>query len=150
TYHEGRLWLSGAVANRLDSSAAGGVTKDVNGLRIDCTPTAVDGTVTDANAISYTFNTKDVNPIFWMEPDQQGIICGTKGGEWLVQATSINSPLTPTNIQAHRVTKIGCANIEPRRTEHTVVFVQKFQRKVIEYFADVFSGKFTAPNLSKN
>jgi hypothetical protein len=56
--------------------------------------------------------------------------------------------LTPTDIQAHRVTTIGCANIEPRHGEHTLLFVQKFGRKVMEYFPDVFSGKFSAPNLS--
>jgi hypothetical protein len=35
------------------------------------------------------------------------------------------------------------------RAEHTLLLVQKFGRKVMEYFADVFSGKFSAPNLSE-
>ncbi len=47
-------------------------------------------------------------------------------------------------------TKIGCANIEPTRTEHTTIFVQTFLREIEEYFADVFSGKFTAPNIIKD
>jgi hypothetical protein len=51
-------------------------------------------------------------------------------------------------MQAHRVTTIGCANAEPRRTEHTTVFIQKHRRKLMEYFADIFSGKFSAPNLA--
>lgn len=141
TYHEGRLWLSGLVGNRVDGS----VPDDPYNFA----PTQFDGTVTDSNAIDYTFNSPDVNPIFSMTPDQQGIICGTQAGEWLIQATTLNAPLTPTSIQAHRVTKVGHANIEPRRTDHTLVFVQKYGRKLIEYFADVFSGKFAAPNLSK-
>lgn len=141
-YHEGRLWLSGAVSNRIDSSVAGDI--------LDFAPTSNYGAVSDSNAISYTFDATDVNAIFWGEQDQAGIIWGTQAGEWLVQATTLNQPLTPTSIQAHRVTKIGCANIEPRRTDHTLVFVQKFGRKVMEYFADVFSGKFSAPNLVKN
>lgn len=145
TYHEGRLWLSGAVGNRIDGSCS--ATADPLSI-FNFAPTDPLGQVADSNAIAATFSAPDVNTIFWMIPDQQGIVVGTQAGEWLVQATSLNAPLTPTSMQAHRVTKIGCANIEPRRTEHTIVFVQRFQRKVMEYFADVYSGKFSAPNLS--
>lgn len=146
TYHEGRLWLSGAVSNRIDASVPNSIANN----SVNFAPTASDGTVSSSSAISYTFNSPDTNPIYWMTPEQQGIVCGTKAGEWLVQASSQNNILTPTSIQAHRATRIGCANIEPRRTEHTLVFVQKFQRKIMEYFSDVFSGKYTAPNLSKD
>lgn len=147
-YHEGRVYLAGAVSNRFDSSMAGGVL--VNGTNvITMSPTGFDGTVSAASGISYTLDAKDVNQILWMEPDQQGIICGTKGGEWLVQATTQNLPLSPTNIQAHRYTTTGCANIEPRRTPLTLAFVQKHQRKVMELFADVFSGRLTTPNLTE-
>lgn len=142
TYHEGRLWLSGTVDNRLDASVAGG--NDI----FNFSPTKTDGTVADDNAISYTLDGPDVNAVFWMVPDQQGIIIGTQAGEWLVQATATNNPLTPTSMQAHRVTTIGCANIEPRRTEHTTIFVQRYGHKLMEYFPDVFSGKFSAPNLA--
>lgn len=149
TYHEGRLWLSGSVDNRIDGSEPVTINQQGAIPLFTFSPTEQDGTVTDANGIAYTFDAPDVNAIFWMQPDLQGIVCGTEGGEWLVQATANNNILTPTSIQAHRVTRIGCANIEPRRTDHTLVFVQKYQRKIMEYFPDVFSGKFTAPNLSE-
>lgn len=140
-YHEGRLWLAGAVGNRIDGSKPGNI--------FNFAPTAASGLVADDNAIAYPFAAKDVNTIFWMDQDQQGILCGTQAGEWLVQATAANLPLTPTTTQAHRVTKIGCANIEPKHAEHTLLFVQKYGRKIMEYFADVYSGKFSAPNLSE-
>lgn len=140
TYSNGRIWLSGAVPNRIDSSIVGNVNI--------FSPTQTNGAVLDSSAISATFDGVDVNAILWMVQDQQGIICGTKGGEWLVQPSSSQAGLTPTNTSAVRVTKIGCANIEPARTEHTLVFVQKLGRKVIEFFADVASGKFTAPHLT--
>lgn len=139
TYHEGRLWLSGVVGNRIDSSRS-------NDL-FNFAPTNTDGSVPVNSAISYTFDAPDVNPIYWMEPDLQGIICGTQAGEWLLHPPTAG-PMAPTNIAAQRVTKIGVANIEPRRTDHTTVFVQKFARRIMEYFADVFSGKFTAPDVS--
>jgi len=145
-YHEGRVWLGGAVTNRFDASMSSGLQSGSN--QILMSPTDVSGTVAVSNGISYTLNAKDVNQILWMEPDQQGIIIGTKGGEWLVQATTANLPLSASNIQAHRYTNVGCANIEPRRTPLTLVFMQKQGRKIMEFFPDVFSGRFTAPNLT--
>jgi hypothetical protein len=143
TYSEGRLWLSGAVPNRIDASASNGIVGSI----VDFAPTNPLGTVLASSGISYVFNAPDANPIFWMTPDLQGILCGTKAGEWLVQAPT-SGPISATNIAAKRVTTIGCADIEPRRTEHTTVFVQKFGRKIMEMFPDVFSGKFTAPHLT--
>jgi hypothetical protein len=141
TYHEGRLWLSGVVGNRIDGSKS-------NDL-FNFAPTGFDGAVAANNGISYVFNASDVNAVLWMESDDKGIICGTEAGEWQVQATSLNAPLTPTSIQAHRVTRIGCANVQPARTDHTLVFVQRYSRKLMEYFPDVYSGKYSAPNLTE-
>lgn len=142
-YHEGRLWLGGAVANRWDASVSNGIS----GTSINFAPTATSGAVSDSSAISYTFNSDGVNPIYWMAPDLQGVIMGTLAGEWLVQAPT-SGPITPTNVAARRVTKIGSANVEPRRTEHTLVLVKRYFQKVMEYFSDVYSGKFSAPNLA--
>lgn len=143
TYHEdGRLWLSGAVPNRIDGSRSDDP--------FNMAPTDPNGSVPDNAAISYTFASKDINPIRWMESDDRGIICGTQGAEWLVSATTQNLALSPTNIQAHPVTHYGSENIEPRRAGGTLVFVQRFGRKLLEYFADVFSGRLTAPNLTRD
>lgn len=139
TYHESRLWLAGVLGNRIDSSKSNDI--------FNFEPTGTSGVVADNNAITAVFDGPDVNTIFWMTPDQQGIIAGTQAGEWLVSPAGPGA-MSPTNIAARRVTKIGCANIEPKRTEHTLALVQKFGRKIMEYFADVQSGKFTAPNLS--
>ena len=144
TYEDGRIWLSGAIPNRVDASYANGLS----GNQINFAPTDQYGTVSAANAINRTFTAPDANPIFWMDPDQQGIIAGTQAGEWLISAPTAGG-LSPLNISDRRVTTIRCANIEPRRTEHTHVLVQTHQRKTVEYFPDVFSGKFTAPDLAE-
>lgn len=142
-WHEGRLWLGGALPNRFDSSVSNGVERNV----VDFAPTDQWGTVSQMNGISYTLNSDSVNPILWMQPDLQGLIIGTQAGEWLLQAPT-TGPMAPNNIAARRVTKNGCANVEPRRTENTTIFVQRYGRKLMEYFADVYSGKFSAPNLA--
>lgn len=140
TYHEGRLWLSGVIGNRIDASKSNDI--------FNFAPTGADGTVAGNNAIDYKFNAPDVNTILWMEPDQLGIVCGTAAGEWLIQATALNAPLTPTTIQAHRSMLHKCANIEPRRTGLTLAVVQAYGRTLLEFYHDTYSGKFAAHNLA--
>src|SRR6516225_4775686 len=161
TYSDGRLWLSGVLPNRVDSCVSNGVPTNISvpyqayvsgqvtqpSTAVNVAPTDQYGNVLTSSAISAVFNAPDANPIFWMLPDLQGILLGTRAGEWLIQAPT-PGPISPFNIAGRRVTTIGCANIEPRRTEHTTIFVQKFQRKIMEYFADVFSGKYTAPHIT--
>ena len=151
TYYEGRLWLSGSVGNRFDASVSNGITPAtlLNNLSVDFGPTATDGTVSDASALSYTLNADDVNPIVWMRGADAGILCGTLVREWLIRASALSDPITPTSIQAHPVSAYGCANIDPVHTELSVCFVHRFQRKILEAFPDAFSGRYSAPNLSK-
>jgi hypothetical protein len=132
TYHEGRLWLAGVIGNRLDGSNSNDF--------FNFAPTSADGTVADNNACAYVFNAQDVNQIFWMEPDALGIICGTQAGEWLVQASAQNDPLTPTSVQAHRRTKYGCANVPAKRSGTTIAFVQRYNQKLLEYVTTDFRG----------
>jgi hypothetical protein len=138
-YDQGRLWLGGSIPNRWDASVANDI--------FNFAPTGEDGTVADDNAISFIASAQDVNSTFWMSPIAQGIAVGTEGGEWLIQSGVAGAPLTPGTMQANRVTRAKCANVEPVHTEHTLVVVQRRQRKVLELFADIFSGKFTIPNL---
>lgn len=139
TYHEGRLWLAGVLGNRVDGS------KSNDPFNFE--PTAADGTVADDNACAYVFNAKDVNQVFWMEPDPLGIVVGTQAGEWIVQASAQNDILTPTSVQAHRRTVYGCANVRPKRTGITICFVQRYKAKVLEYITTDFRG-LSAHNLS--
>lgn len=149
TYHEGRFWLFSAVKNRFDATMAdnGGIPE---GKGLQFSPTAIDDTVADDNGISATLKATNLNVIFWMEPDHQGIVVGTQAGEWLISASNLNDPLTPSSVQAHRVTKYGCANVLPQRTGLSLCFIHRYQRKLYEYIADVYSGKFSGTNLAIN
>jgi hypothetical protein len=157
SFYEGRFWFGGSIPNRFDTSQSDGWVP--GNTVLDMAPTKTtgeiqtgfsnDGTVTDACGISYNLRSKDKNNIFWFEPDKGGILAGTLGGEWLISASELSDPITPTSIQAKRVTKYGCANIEPRRTGISLVFIQKFAHRVMEFLADVFTGRFIAPHLSE-
>lgn len=142
-YAEGRLWMGGAISNRFDASVSNGI----NGSTVNMAPTDQFGVVADNAAISEVLNSDSVNPITSMKADLQGVVMLTQNGEWLVQAPT-TGPISPSNIVARRMTKNGSENIEPVRTPHAHVFVKRYAQKLMEFFADAFSGKYSAPNLA--
>ena len=140
-FHEGRLWIFGATD--VDGSYAAPPFTVM-------APTLLDGTVTDASAISYELETGDDSKsnLLWAISNSSGIVLGSNGGEWLIQASNLNDPITATSIQAHRVTKYRCSYVKPVQTPLSIVFVQRFQRKVMEFLQDVFTQRYVAPNLT--
>ena len=145
-FTEGRLMLSGALPNRFDTTKTFGVTPD--GVA-DFAPTDKYGNVLDSSGISYTLEGEDQNTIYWLSLDQNGVAAGTKGGEWLIRPSTLNEAMTARNIKAVRVTKYKSADIEPKRTGISLVFIQAFGRRVLEFLADVFTGRYVAPNLTE-
>lgn len=143
-FHEGRFWLTSATfGNRIDGCVSNGA---VNGV-LNFSPTSFDGTVSDDNACAYVFKSDEVNSIFWLNSDEKGIICGTQGGEWLIRASDSNDILTPTSVQAKRVTKYGCANVQAKRLGMAVAFVNRSGRQLMEYVTSDYRG-FSGRNLS--
>jgi hypothetical protein len=148
-YHEGRLWLGGYSANRFDASTVTDPTLYAGSGFLCFSTTDVDGTVNDSNAISYTLNAVDLNQIQWMMSDQSGIACGTLAREFLISATTANDPLTPTDIQAHSISKYGSANIQPLQTGMAICFVHRYQQRLMEYLSDTFSQRWAAKHLNE-
>ena len=146
-YNGGRLYLSGAIGNRFDASVGNGIT-NAGGIQVNFAPTAYDGTVGDNNAITYNFNSKDIQNINWMQSVANGVIAGTLAGEWLIQASVLNNPITPTNVEATQTSRYGSSAVEPINAPIATLFVQKQGLKLLEYLPDVFTGKYRAPNMS--
>lgn len=147
-YHEGRLWLSGAVPGRYDGSVANEAIPVGHNFPI-FSPTDQYGNVLDDSGISYPLNLTPVSNALWMEPDHAGIIVGTAAGEVLITASVLNDPLTPTSIQAHWATKYKSQNSEPVRMGIGIGFIQSFGRRLMEYVVDVFSQKFIGRHLNE-
>lgn len=139
-FHQGRLWLGGAAANRFDASNSNDF--------FNFAPANYDGTVADNHSIAAVLNADEINSVFWMKSIHEGIMVGSIGGEWLIQASKLNDPITPTNIQANKATKYGCKNALPVETGLSLVFIQKLGRKLLEMLPGVFSSQYSAPNIS--
>lgn len=143
--HEGRIWQGGAIANRFDASQNG----NLPGATLVFSPTDLHGAVQDNSGIAETMAGNSQNQLLWMVEDDHGIICGTVGGEYLINASVLTDPLTPTSIQAHRKTRFKSANYEPLKIGHAIIFVQKHRRKVMEYMVDVFSSKYVGRYMNE-
>lgn len=139
-YYGGRFWFGGAIANRTDSSQPDDP--------FNMSPTEADGTVTDSNGISYTFNSNSVDQIVNMEPLPNGILIFTSKGEYLLSSGTGQGPITPSSIADSPATKYGSANVLPVKTGLTLCFVQKYSRRLLEYLADVFSQRYYGPDLT--
>tara|TARA_R110000868_G_scaffold24342_2_gene96279 strand:+ start:7177 stop:11307 length:4131 start_codon:yes stop_codon:yes gene_type:complete len=141
-YHQGRFWLFGAQPNRIDGSKSNDT--------FNFSPTAPDGAVADDNAVSAVFNADKINTILWAMPNALGIVAGTQEGEWLIQASALSDPLTPTSIQAHKVSTFGSEFVQPLDTGMATVFIQRYGRKVMELLSDKYSSgsNFIGNNVS--
>lgn len=145
-FHEGRVWLA-ADKNHFDASKSG-ANKAADYLNF--APTEPDGTVTDASAISYTFNSEVNAPIQWMLPGEGGIVLGLAGGERLIFSTNLNAAITPTNANVELKTSYTSAPIDPATTPLTSIFVHSNGRDVHEYMRDAYSGRFVSPPLTEH
>lgn len=145
TFHQGRLWLGGAQPNRIDGSSLRPELYDY-----DFGPTSFDGTVSDANGMALVLQANNSNVVFWMSSGHQGINIGTQGGEWLIQASAQNDPITPTSVSANRVTTFGCANVPAIKTPSSLIFVHRNNTKVVEYLAasSFSAAKYDGLNIS--
>lgn len=140
TYNEGRFALAGSIGNRIDLSMSNAINQ--------FSPTDQYGNVNDNNAISEIIQSPASNPIYWMEPDQSGVLIGTLKGEWLLHASTLGDPITPTTVQIKRVTKYGCANMEPRQVGQSLVFAQRYRRHLFEYTADAITSRFSGKPMN--
>lgn len=126
-FHEQRL-----VFGRTNTQPAtfwGSVTGDFENM----TPTELDGTVLDDNALDYTLASGRVNAIKWLESGTT-LVLGTNGGEWVVTSSSaVQEPITPTNISVKQQSRHGSSRIaQPFRIGSSIIFVDRSEQKVQE------------------
>lgn len=149
-FHEDRLVFGGAGGDptRFDGSN----TSDYENFSpsVQQTPGEFsDGTISDSCAYSFSLVSNDVNSILWETSDEQGLIIGTTGGEWLVSSASSTSALSPTSVSAKKMTSYGSENIQAVQSGKCSLFIQKGGRKLRElnYYFDV--NGFRAADLTQ-
>lgn len=142
TFHQDRLVWAGCAnyPNEVDGSNTGDY--------LNMAPTLQDGTVTDANALSFTLNSGSVNAIRWMISDQWGLLIGTAGSEWCASPSNTQQAITPTNLNVVPMSNYGSAAIPPLRVGRCVLFIQRTGRKIREMMYQFMLQTFVALDIS--
>lgn len=150
--YEGRVYLGGAIPNRLDTTTNGLLPGPALANNTQAfSGTDLNGNVLDTSAISYTLSGTGQNNIQWFAGDVQGIVVSTMGDEHVISASTIGDPITPTSIQIHRSTHYLAAPTQPIHVGHALIFLQKDRRKVFEYIANIWGpSKFVGRHINEN
>jgi len=141
-FHQDRLTFGGVpnFPNRIDSSNGGDYT--------NFSPTGVDGTVVDTNALSFNLASAKMNVINWIVSDEWGMLVGTSSNEWVIAASTTQVALTPTNINAKQSTAYGSNGVYPARMGKSTLFVQRTGRKIREMTYQLMMNSFQAADIS--
>jgi hypothetical protein len=141
-FHEGRLWVANPYATgRFDATAI-----IASGAYTTFSPTAADGTVNDASAISGTIDSAGQSTIRWFRTGAAGLVFGASDGEGLIRASALDDPLTQFSAQVRRPTHYGARNTAPVLVGKSIVFVEDAGDTLREL--SPASGGFEAKNAS--
>lgn len=138
TFHEERLIFAG-TANQ-PQTIWGSKSGDFENF----TP---EDTITDAGPFTYTLASDQVNVIKWLLSSRM-LMAGTSSGEWKIAASSLNAPITPTDISVRKDTSYGSAGVKPQSVGNVVIFVQGQGRKVRELAYSYADDSYVAPDMS--
>lgn len=97
----------------------------------------------DDDAIDIRLASTESNDIKWLASGDD-LIAGTYGGDFVI-TTGDGSPLTPSNTNARKQSSWGSEPIQPKRIGNFFYYVQRFSRKIREFFYlwDINSYKST-------
>lgn len=139
SYHQGRHYF--ATRQRLDGSTV----NDYNNFA----PENRAGVVVDDGAVSFSLDSNKANIIRWLSPSEKGLVIGTSGAEWVLRANTLGEAITPTNVKAEQTTDNGVAVVRPIQVDQATLFVQRAQRKIMEFVYSFSEDGFLAPDMTE-
>ncbi|WP_159585918.1 hypothetical protein [Chelativorans xinjiangense] len=134
TFSDGRLWWSGS--DRLWGSVS------------DAFESFDEELEGDAGPISRSIATGGVNDTQWLLALQR-LIIGTEGAIAVAKSSSLDEPLTPTNIGIRDSATTGVAAIDPAKLDGRGLVIERAGRAVLEIIFDGATADYNATQLSK-
>lgn len=132
-FHDGRLWWFGGTR------AIGSVSDDFENFNA--------GTTGDSAPIDRAIATGPVDRIQWAASLIR-LFIGTAGEEIALRSSSLDEPLTTTNITAKPVASQGSANIQALKVDDRAIYVQRGQRRVFMLAFDGDVGDYRPQELT--
>jgi hypothetical protein len=112
-------------------------------------PSAADGTVSDANAITFTIADNQVNAIRWFSARPDGLVIGTSGSEVVLTTAVSVDPFGPGNLEVKRQSNRGSdAGALPEKIGHSILFIQRGGMVLRELLFDFNVDSYITRNLS--
>ncbi|MBZ9807698.1 hypothetical protein [Mesorhizobium sp. ESP-6-2] len=134
TFAEGRLWWSGS--DRIWGSVSDGF-EDFD-----------DETEGDSGPISRSIATGGVNDTQWLLALQR-LLIGTEGAVSTCKSSSLDEPLTPTNLSIKDSSSTGASSVDPARIDTRGIFVDRSGKALFELSFDGANGDYNATQVSK-
>lgn len=103
--------------------------------------------VEDSDAIEYSLAADRINVIRWLVP-QSVLLIGTVGGEWRTSASTIEEPITPTNVVCKRQGTRGSQNIQAELVNDVILFSSRNGRKIRELAYSLDKDGFVSPDMT--
>ncbi len=104
-------------------------------------------TTVDDDGMTEQLNARRLNQIVWLV-EQDNLLVGMNGEEWVVAPTSTASAVSPTNIQATRNSSYGSRSLVPLDVGGLAIFVQKAGRKVRSFDYDYSTNKYISSDTT--
>lgn len=140
-FHEQRLFYAGEPL--LPQTLRGSETYKYENF----SPSEDDGTVVSTNAVEFTLNSDRFNSVKWMLSSGK-LYLGTDGGIFSVDSASDSEPITPTSIDAKRVSSNRSNNVQPVGVDSSIVFTTPTGTKVVSIDYEFAKDKFIAEDLT--
>lgn len=142
TFHEQRLFFG--RTNTQPQTVWGSRSGDYENM----SPTELDLSVVEDNAVNYTIASNQANPIVWMETGPV-LMIGTIGSEHQIKATTLNSPITPTNIDVRQQTTFGSQpGHRLPRLGNCFLFLQRGGNKLREMTYNFYVDSYESKDLN--
>jgi len=109
-------------------------------------PSDPNGTVASDHAFNIFVGDNRVNAIRWMDSGKE-LLVGTQGAEFSLSGGS--NAMSPTNIMPKRQTTVGShSRVGPQRVSHSLLFLNRVGRRVLEMVYDFGLDGYKAPDVS--
>ena len=146
TLFDGRLWWA------RDDQFWGSVSDDYFSYAVSMSAkTTTSGTtvVGDSSSIQRRIATGgSYDDVVFMLPLQR-LIFGTSGAEVSARTSSLDEPLTPTNITLRDASSQGAAQASPVKIDKRGIFIQRSTHKLYALSYDVYSQDYNGDNLMR-
>ena len=102
-------------------------------------PSDANGEVLANNAIFAALNDRQINRIQWLISSQESLVAGTASGLWIVSGGDGKGAITPSTVQAQRLSGATSADIRPTSIDRSTLFVERSGRRLLALKRDTLN-----------